>query len=183
MTVRRRKILVFVALPLLLGLVLGIREAWRYVSWDNFGVVESGRIYRSGRLRISQLRDAIDRYGLRTVVNLSGHDGRPADAEEERLVREGGLTYLAETWPGDGIVPPERLRWVADVLSDPARQPILVHCARGAYRTGGAVASVRILKQGWSGERAREEMERYGFDPVKQPGLADLIDTLARSAR
>jgi protein tyrosine/serine phosphatase len=178
--VRRRRLIVLAALLLLAG--LAVLDGWRQSSWDNFGVVEPGRIYRSGRLRPAQLRAAIESYGLRTVVNLSAHDDRPGDVEEESLVRERGLTYLGETWPGDGVVPPEKLRWVAGVLADPAKQPILVHCARGTYRTGAAIASVRILRQGWSLESARGEMERYGFDPAKQPGLAELIEGLARSA-
>jgi protein tyrosine phosphatase (PTP) superfamily phosphohydrolase (DUF442 family) len=50
------------------------------------------------------------------------------------------------------------------LASDPANQPMLVHCKHGADRTGTMVAAYRIVVQGWSKEDALAEMktEQYG---------------------
>jgi hypothetical protein len=41
---------------------------------------------------------------------------------------------------------------------------VLVHCAAGAYRAGGVMASYRILFQGWSPKRAKREMMSFGVE-------------------
>jgi protein-tyrosine phosphatase len=38
---------------------------------------------------------------------------------------------------------------------------VLVHCARGSYRSGAVIASYRVLVQGWSEEDAIREMAKY----------------------
>ena len=43
-------------------------------------------------------------------------------------------------------------------------QPVFVHCQRGADRTGLAVAVYRVAVEGWSKEKAIEEMVRGGYD-------------------
>ncbi len=50
------------------------------------------------------------------------------------------------------------------LASDPANQPMLVHCKHGADRTGTMVAAYRIVVQGWSKEEALAEMkeDQYG---------------------
>ncbi|MGH7150024.1 MAG: tyrosine-protein phosphatase [Planctomycetota bacterium] len=177
-----RSKLLFGAVPLLLlGLAIGVDEVRSGLVWNNFGVVESGRIYRSGKLRTPHLRDAIETYGIRTVVHLAHHADDPADREEEALVTGKGLRYVKRRWAGNGVVPPERLRWVADLISDPANHPILVHCVSGKYRSGAAVAAYRILETGWPIERVREEMERFGYRSGESADLERRIEELARS--
>ena len=54
------------------------------------------------------------------------------------------------------------------MVTDPARQPVLVHCRHGADRTGAMVAVYRIVIEGWTKDDALQEMTRggYGFHPV-----------------
>jgi protein tyrosine/serine phosphatase len=56
------------------------------------------------------------------------------------------------------------------IATDPARQPLLVHCRRGADRTGVMVAIYRVVVEGWTKADAIDEMTRggYGFRPVWQ---------------
>jgi len=49
------------------------------------------------------------------------------------------------------------------VVSDPARQPVFVHCRHGSDRTGTMCAVYRIVVQGWSKGEAVLEMTRGGF--------------------
>src|SRR5438309_4364413 len=54
------------------------------------------------------------------------------------------------------------------IVTTPSFQPVLVHCAHGADRTGMMVAIYRIAVQGWSKQDALKEMTDgdYGFHPI-----------------
>ncbi|HUV86117.1 MAG TPA: hypothetical protein VMX79_03305, partial [bacterium] len=45
----------------------------------------------------------------------------------------------------------------------PARRPVFVHCHAGVDRTGFVVAAYRVKVEGWTPEKAYEEMARLGF--------------------
>jgi protein tyrosine/serine phosphatase len=49
------------------------------------------------------------------------------------------------------------------IVSDPNRTPALVHCQRGADRTGTMCAIYRVAVQGWRKDEAIEEMTKGGF--------------------
>jgi protein tyrosine phosphatase len=53
---------------------------------------------------------------------------------------------------------------------------VLVHCAAGAYRTGGVVAAYRMLVQGGSPADAWAEMKRYDWDD-SEPQLPDYLNS------
>lgn len=54
------------------------------------------------------------------------------------------------------------------IVATPDLRPVLVHCQHGSDRTGTMVAIYRIAVQGWSKERALDEMVNggYGFHPM-----------------
>jgi protein tyrosine phosphatase (PTP) superfamily phosphohydrolase (DUF442 family) len=99
--------------------------------------------------------------GVKTVVNLRFlHSDRGQ-------CRRAGLDYVhvpMHAWEAED----DELARVLGVVTDPARQPVFVHCQHGADRTGVVCAAFRIVVQGWSREAAIEEMTKggYGFHPV-----------------
>jgi protein tyrosine phosphatase (PTP) superfamily phosphohydrolase (DUF442 family) len=104
--------------------------------------------------------DELRRLGVKTVVSLRAFHG------EREMVTAAGLGYERisfRVWhPED-----EDLRRFLAIVTDPARQPVFVHCQRGADRTGTAVAVYRICVEGWSREDAIEELANggYAFEP------------------
>ena len=52
------------------------------------------------------------------------------------------------------------------VAPDPNRWPVYVHCAAGKDRTGYAVATYRIVEQGWDADSAIEEMFDFRYNPI-----------------
>jgi hypothetical protein len=54
------------------------------------------------------------------------------------------------------------------IVTDPNRQPVLVHCQYGADRTGAMCAIYRIVVESWTKEEAIREMAEggYGFHEV-----------------
>lgn len=51
-----------------------------------------------------------------------------------------------------------------------SEKPVMVHCKHGSDRTGTIIAAYRIVFEGWSKEKAIQEMlqEQYGFHPCFQ---------------
>jgi diketogulonate reductase-like aldo/keto reductase len=51
------------------------------------------------------------------------------------------------------------------IVSDPAAQPVNVHCLGGRHRTGVMTALYRMTQEGWTAGRAFKEMKQYEFGP------------------
>jgi protein tyrosine/serine phosphatase len=136
--------------------------------WDHFDEVKPGVLYRSGQLEPAQLEAAIRRYRLKTVVNFQ-LSGRPVERERE-LARRLGVEFLHLPMPGDGSGRESQFRRVLEACDDPARRPVLVHCARGTCRTGAAVALYRFERDGWTIEDVAAEMQRQAYRDGWLPG-------------
>lgn len=134
----------------------------RHFFLDNFGVVEEGLIYRSGQPTPHQLEDFVRAHGIRTVINA-----REPDAPEELMAAEQrtcdalGVRMVRLPMPGDGRADFEQFDAALAVLKNPTNLPVLVHCARGSYRSGAIIAAYRVLVQGRSEKDAIDEMAKY----------------------
>lgn len=164
-----------VALALLAGVALAGRHAYlQYVFVRNFHVVDEGKLYRSGQLTPTTLGKVIDDHGIKTVVSFRPRDHADSDAWEEDFCAKRGVRHVRVTprpWSsaGDGVGPPVGVLTVAEflaVVTDPANQPVLAHCVRGAHRTGTQCAFYRMDVQGWSPADAMAEMKALGYDKL-----------------
>jgi len=61
------------------------------------------------------------------------------------------------------------------IVTDPAGQPVFVHCREGEDRTGMMVAVYRMVVQDWPKGKAMAEMKRMGFNEVWEP-LEDYLE-------
>jgi protein tyrosine/serine phosphatase len=136
--------------------------------WDHWDVVKPGILYRSGQLTAHQLTQAVQLYGIRTVVNLQ-LPGK--DMEQERaLAAELGIGFVNLPMPGDGFGEEAQFRKILEVVDDPERRPVLVHCARGTCRTGSVVALYRFERDGWTIQDVAAEMRRQTYREGWIPG-------------
>ena len=57
-------------------------------------------------------------------------------------------------------------------------KPVLVHCRRGADRTGCVIAAYRMVYQDWSREKAIIEFrdEKYGYGEKMFPGILKFLE-------
>jgi tyrosine-protein phosphatase SIW14 len=55
------------------------------------------------------------------------------------------------------------------VVDDPTNRPVLVHCLAGRDRTGIMCAIYRMEFDQWDNRKAADEMQRFEFDPKKDP--------------
>ena len=120
----------------------------------------SDNLYRSAQPSAEGMQAAKE-MGISTVVNLRSFH---SDRDE---IGDTGLAYehiYMKAWnPEDK----EIVRFL-QIITDPKRQPVLVHCQHGADRTGTVCAIYRIFIQGWSKEDAIKEMTTggYGYHPL-----------------
>lgn len=141
----------------------------------NFRVVEEGNLYRSGQLTPGALDQIVRERNIRTVVTLrtTRVEGRlPPDNWEEDYCRAHGLKHARiapQLWVADekGDIPADQavLAFIK-VMDRPEDRPVLVHCFAGIHRTGTMCAVYRMEYQHWSVDRAINEMEQIGFDPL-----------------
>ncbi|MCC7527671.1 MAG: tyrosine-protein phosphatase [Candidatus Melainabacteria bacterium] len=104
--------------------------------------------------------------GVKTIVNLRG--GGAASKKEERAAMAIGLDYYNIPM---GYADPNltKVSSVLDIIRDPARQPVYIHCLQGADRTGMIVGIHRVLSDGWQFDRAYTEMRGHHFKPFLIP--------------
>jgi protein-tyrosine phosphatase len=158
----------------LIPMVAALAAAWLVVLdrqgrlvWDHWDEAKRGVLYRSGQLTGEQLTEAVKRHKIRTVVNLQ-MPGPEMDAERELAARIH-VDFVNLPMPGDGFGQEWQFREILKIIDDPARRPVLVHCARGTCRTGAAVALYRFERDGWTIDDVAVEMRRqtyrYGWLP------------------
>jgi len=116
----------------------------------------SDTLYRGAQPR-DQGFGELKKLGIKTVVNLRGSN------REQIAVNEAGLKYyhipMFAFFPGK-----EKFNRFLKIVSNPANQPVFVHCKHGADRTGTAVAIYRIKIQNWNKEEAINEMVNGGYN-------------------
>jgi len=152
------------------------------LPWRNWGVVESGRLYRSNHPLPWQLRQATHRFGLRTVINLRGE--RP-DCGSDQLTRataaELGLVHIDAPFESRGAPHRDRILRLAEIYRT-MQEPALIHCKSGADRAGLA-AGLWLLLQGYPPEAAQKQLSlRWGHVRQSRTGVLDAFFALYAKA-
>lgn len=110
----------------------------------------SDTLYRSAQPSAEGMKN-LKAMGIETIVNLRSFR---SDRDE---IGETGLAYehiYMKAWHPEEK---EVVRFL-QIVTNPKRTPVLVHCLHGADRTGTMSAIYRIAIQGWSKEEALQEM-------------------------
>ena len=130
---------------------------------SNLREVDPGRFYRSGQLSDSQLRNTIDAFGIRTIINLRGHSTDHDWYQVEAAVAaEADVSLHNIHLSSRGLPHRHELEDLLDLYRT-AERPILVHCDGGADRAGEASAIYQIEYMGKSRTEALEMLTlRYG---------------------
>jgi protein tyrosine phosphatase (PTP) superfamily phosphohydrolase (DUF442 family) len=115
----------------------------------------SDTLYRSAQPSAEGMRN-LRAIGVETIVNLrSFHSDR-------HEIGDTGLAYehiYMKAWHPEED---DAVRFL-QIVANPRRDPVLVHCQHGADRTGTMCALYRVAMQGWTNEEAIEEMSQGGF--------------------
>lgn len=98
--------------------------------------------------------------GIKTIINLRT-PGEHRAADEEAKAKELGLRYynipVAFSDPKD-----EQVTEFLRITDDAENRPAFIHCA-GAVRVGAFWMIRRVLRDGWTVEKAEEEAKKIGL--------------------
>ena len=94
--------------------------------------------------------------GVKTIVNLRRHH---TDRDEISGLALDIVEIPTNAW---SVTDAQAVAFL-QAVTDPARQPVFVHCQHGADRTGAMCAVYRVVVQGWSKDEAVLEMTRGGY--------------------
>ena len=156
---------------------LFIDHALLRLGWRNWGVVESGRLYRSNHPTPWQLEQAVRRHGIRTVINLRGHrEACGSDALGRQAAAALGLEHIDAPLESRGAPHKDRVLRLAGIFAR-MTEPALIHCKSGADRTGLA-AGIWLMTQGRSVDDAFSQLSlRFGHVAAARTGILDAFFT------
>jgi tyrosine-protein phosphatase SIW14 len=138
--------------------------------------VVAGRVYRSGQLTVGGFTEAVERFGIRTIVNVQEDVPDPdlwqswldrSTMKESDLCRQLGVRYVWLTPdldnPSKDHPRPSVIDEFLALMDDESAYPVLIHCKAGLHRTGCLTAVYRMQYQDWSPEAAFHELKANGF--------------------
>jgi tyrosine-protein phosphatase SIW14 len=128
---------------------------------DNFARVNAN-LYRGAQPTEEGFKQ-LKAMGVKTVIDFRSYHST------KKQVEEAGLWAIEIPLKADlGSTPPddEALKKFFEVILDPARQPVYIHCAFGKDRTGTMAAVYRLEVDGWTPEEALQEMEAFGYHNI-----------------
>lgn len=158
---------------------------WWQVGQDmlvprNFGVVEPGRIYRSGQIDAFLIERTLDQNDVDVIIDLAADPpGRRDPIVEAETAERLGIEKI-DLWglDGSGRGDIELYKRALDALidRDQAGKIVLVHCSAGSQRTGGLFAYYRLLVQGWPRTDAWDEYMDYRWRKPQTMRLPDYVN-------
>jgi protein tyrosine/serine phosphatase len=177
---------------LALLIVAGPLAYYRYQTKAsrNLRVVKDGFLYRSGQFTPQGLAGITKQLGIRTVVSLRVHDGSKRDSEpsywEDVVCKELGIKFVriplgeSPSVSHPHLPTPSTIAQFREVLTNDQSypKPVLLHCCAGIHRAGMFTALYRMEFEGWTPERAMEEMRECGFEGLEN---MDDVQSLLRS--
>ena len=120
----------------------------------------SDTLYRSAQPSAEGMRN-LRAIGVETIVNLRSFHSDRHEIGDTGLAYEH--IYMTAWHPEED----DAVRFL-QIVTNPRRDPVLVHCQHGADRTGTMCALYRVAVQGWSKEEAVKEMSQgqFGFHGI-----------------
>lgn len=147
----------------------------------HFATVDPGKVFRDGNRSVREFATMMRKCRARTVVALVD-DAEIADPEKPEFGEE--LTFLQQQGvaleripiPLGGWPTTQDVRRFLDVATDPARQPVVFHCAQGVRRTGMLAAAYQMSVLGWDKEETKAAILRFGHSDRSIGDVVRFID-------
>jgi undecaprenyl-diphosphatase len=159
------KILKKIVFPLIVSSFMLLVFFYFYHHDRLYSVIE-GRVYRSAQLSGDDLEKTIKEKGIKTIINLRGRwdDNDWYKREKEIAVQYNIRLYDIQLSPHD-LPEFDKLRSLLDVLMN-EKKPVLIHCYRGADRTGLISAIALIIEKDPPLSLVKKQFSfRYGIMP------------------
>ena len=159
-------------------IALVCQQAWRhghdYIFPEKFQEIEPGRVFRGAWQHDWPMRRIIRDRKIKTIVALAHPSDNPLAVQEKALAAETGVRWVHIPIVDDrGSDLPmgmnDQLQQAADVIADPANQPVYFHCHHGVNRASMVQIAYRTLHCGWTLEQAEAEIaDAFGLVTVSK---------------
>ncbi|MBW2637530.1 MAG: dual specificity protein phosphatase family protein [Deltaproteobacteria bacterium] len=160
----KRYIITLICLLFVSGIAAGaLSSNNRNATWAQPAAVQgvpnlhkvSDDLYRSAQPTAEGMKN-LKKLGIKTIVSLRSYH---SDRDEIGTTDLGYVHIPMQSWnPKTEAV----VRFL-QIVTNPEKTPVILHCQHGADRTGTLSALYRIIIQGWTREEAIEEMKEGGF--------------------
>jgi hypothetical protein len=151
----RSRLVAIIAACALVGLLWAIASVWGN-GVRRLRVVVPGRLLGGAWQSPDSLSRLIAGERIKTVVTLTAinKDDRKY-VSQSRVIDRTGVDWIIVPMRGSTATL-DQMACAADLLADPARQPVYFHCVAGHHRTSLAHAAYLIRHAGYTAERAWE---------------------------
>lgn len=162
---RRRLLLAAATLPALAA--LGAHVAARLET--RVRVVVPGRLVRGAWQSPDALAALLRREKIRTVVTLTAiNPSDPKYVAQKPVLDAAGVRWVLVPMRGSTATLDE-MSHAADLLADPALQPVFFHCVGGHHRTSLAHAAYRVRYCGYTADQAWFELANLPWTTPDAP--------------
>lgn len=147
-------------------------------AYYHLETVRDGILYRDGVRNLSEFDHAVKRVSPRTVVSLVD-DNEIAKAPftgELDYCRANHIELVRIPIPLGGWPNERQVKQFLALVADPARRPVLVHCAQGVRRTGMMVAAYQESAMNFTAEQAKAAILTFGHSQRTVGDVQRFID-------
>jgi len=142
--------------------------------FGNFHEIIPGEYYRSAQPNPSKLDRYVSKYGIKTVLNLRGPNGksqwyRDEVAEAQKL----GVKFVDFRMSARKELTDAQVEQLIEILHD-VPKPILVHCKSGSDRTG-LVSAIYLYKIAGRSESESEKQISFRYGHIGIPYISEAI--------
>lgn len=144
-----------------------------------FDTVEPGKVYRAGKLTPAAFEQVVRAHEIRTIVDLGAwEEGSDDDLRAARTAEALGVERLRFNLHGDATGEADYYIRALRIMTDPARQPVLIHCGAGTERTGCTIMLYRTVVQGGDADEAYAEAQDAGHSPDRNPKMRPVFESV-----
>ena len=113
--------------------------------FSNFHPITDGKAYRSAQMSSKKLENHIQKYGIRSVLNLRGEEGNsPWYQDEIKVSEKNRVAHYSVRLSAEREPSPQDVQKLMAVFKE-APQPILIHCNAGSDRAGLVAAMWKVV--------------------------------------
>jgi protein tyrosine/serine phosphatase len=158
---------------------------WTYFDTYHLATVKEGVLYRDGVRTLRQFDLAARKTHVKTIVSLV--DDREITQEpfkdELAYCKEHGIDVIRIPITLGGWPEGDQIDKFLSIANDPARQPVLVHCAQGVRRTGMMVAAYEMSVLKLDKTQALDAMQSFGHSERTTGDIKRFIETYDPDAK
>lgn len=133
--------------------------------------------YRGGQPRDEEF-EQLSTLGIKTVICLRWN--RKAVNKELLIGKELNLNVISIPLTYWRLPNRSEIDEYFSIIDNVSNHPVFLHCKHGSDRTGMLASFYRIRHEGWSADRAYDEMKEAGFHKIKMHHFKYAVYRFAR---